>query len=67
MDQHQPTKQMTLPLAESEQREPLPAQVHERCLELVAQMLLELANPPIQETVGSKGTLKSSQGDDDER
>lgn len=67
MDQQQPTRQMTLPLAESEQREPLAPQVHERCLELVAQMLLELANTPTQKTLVGKGTLKNSQGDDDER
>ena len=54
MDQNQPKRQMTLPLAESEQREPLPPQVQERCLALVTQMLMELVN-------------KSSQGGDDER
>lgn len=52
--QHSPIRQMTLPLAESEQRAPLPPEVHERCLELVAQLLMELAN-------------KRGQGDDDER
>jgi hypothetical protein len=54
MDQHPPKRQMTLPLSESEQREPLPAHVRERCTELVAQMLMDLAT-------------KISQGEDDER